>query len=262
MPNWKEIRQEWETTEITFKDLAEKHEVKDSTIRSRKNREKWQRNATRKQSNEARKEKAKQPIIKNEDLTDKQKLFCLHYLKYFNATKAYQKAYECAYTTAMVEGHRHLRNPKISAEIDRIKEEQINELKLDVRDVLQKYIDIAFSDIGDYVERSEDGYSVTVKHTEDMDTSIIDELSNTQNGIKLKLADKMKALDMLAKYTDLLSDSDRKQLDQEKIKAETDFTELRAKQIKGETKDTSLLDALIEGRKQFEQMMKDCEKNE
>lgn len=46
MPSWDEIRNEWETSEITFKDLAEKHDVKDSTIRSRKNREKWQRNAT------------------------------------------------------------------------------------------------------------------------------------------------------------------------------------------------------------------------
>lgn len=46
MPNWDEIRKEWETSEITFKDLAKKHDVKDSTIRSRKNREKWQRNAT------------------------------------------------------------------------------------------------------------------------------------------------------------------------------------------------------------------------
>lgn len=46
MPNWNEIQKEWETSEITFKDLAEKHDVKDSTIRSRKNREKWQRNAT------------------------------------------------------------------------------------------------------------------------------------------------------------------------------------------------------------------------
>lgn len=47
MPNWEAIRKEWETTEITFKDLAEKYGLKDSTIRSRKNREKWQRNATK-----------------------------------------------------------------------------------------------------------------------------------------------------------------------------------------------------------------------
>lgn len=44
MPKWEEIQGEWESSAVTFKELAEKHGVKDSTIRSRKNREKWQRN--------------------------------------------------------------------------------------------------------------------------------------------------------------------------------------------------------------------------
>ncbi|MFE9082224.1 phage terminase small subunit [Bacillus mobilis] len=39
----------------------------------------------------------------------------------------------------------------------------------------------------------------------------------------------------------------------DKTKAETEFAELRAKKLRGQTKDTSLLDALIEGRKQYEQ---------
>lgn len=43
------------------------------------------------------------------------------------------------------------------------------------------------------------------------------------------------------------------QLSIDKTKAETEFAELRAKQLRGQTKDTSLLDALIEGRKQYEQ---------
>jgi len=51
MTNWEEIRKEWESSTITFKALAEKHGVKDSTIRSRKNREKWQRNDNATQRN-------------------------------------------------------------------------------------------------------------------------------------------------------------------------------------------------------------------
>ncbi|PGX01663.1 hypothetical protein COE40_19030 [Bacillus cereus] len=39
----------------------------------------------------------------------------------------------------------------------------------------------------------------------------------------------------------------------DKTKAETEFAELRAKKLRGQTKDTTLLDALIEGRKQYEQ---------
>lgn len=42
--NWEKIRNEYESTNMTLKTLAEKYGVKDSTLRSRKNREKWQRN--------------------------------------------------------------------------------------------------------------------------------------------------------------------------------------------------------------------------
>lgn len=44
MPNWEEIRREWETSETTLKALAEKHNVKLGTLKSRKSREKWSRN--------------------------------------------------------------------------------------------------------------------------------------------------------------------------------------------------------------------------
>lgn len=44
MVNWEEVRYEWESIAVSFKELAKKHEIKDATIRSRKNRGKWQRN--------------------------------------------------------------------------------------------------------------------------------------------------------------------------------------------------------------------------
>ena len=39
MPNWNKIREEWETTKLTFKALAEKHDVKEATLKSRRSRE-------------------------------------------------------------------------------------------------------------------------------------------------------------------------------------------------------------------------------
>lgn len=42
-PNWKIIQEEWETTKITFKALAEKHNVSEGTVKSRRSREKWSR---------------------------------------------------------------------------------------------------------------------------------------------------------------------------------------------------------------------------
>lgn len=52
--NWEEIRKEFEITDISMKDLADKHGVKPATLRSRKNREKWQRNdATQRNAKDA-----------------------------------------------------------------------------------------------------------------------------------------------------------------------------------------------------------------
>lgn len=45
--NWQEIRIEYESTTCTMKSLAEKYDISPSTLRSRKNRESWQRNATK-----------------------------------------------------------------------------------------------------------------------------------------------------------------------------------------------------------------------
>lgn len=48
MPNWEEIQHEWETTKITLAALAEKHDVKLGTLKSRKSRDKWSRGAAKK----------------------------------------------------------------------------------------------------------------------------------------------------------------------------------------------------------------------
>lgn len=48
MPNWEEIQREWETTKITLAALAEKHDVKLGTLKSRKSRDKWSRGAPKK----------------------------------------------------------------------------------------------------------------------------------------------------------------------------------------------------------------------
>src|SRR5690606_23150144 len=71
---------------------------------------------------------------------------------------------------------------------------------------------------------------------DEMDTSIISELSNTENGVKIKLADKMKAMEMLAKYTDLLSDNDKKRLQEEKLKADTAKAKAEADKLAKESK--------------------------
>jgi transposase-like protein len=53
---WERIREEYETTDVTMKALAEKYDVSPGTVRSRKHREKWEkRNATGKKKATQRK---------------------------------------------------------------------------------------------------------------------------------------------------------------------------------------------------------------
>jgi phage terminase small subunit len=249
--NWENIRKEYETTNITLKALAEKYGIKLGTLKSRKSREGWSRDPTIKDATPKKKKVAKpkpdatmQPIILSDELNDKQKLFCLYYLKYYNATKAYQKAYGCSYSTANVEGSRHLVKPSIKNEIERLKAEQMQGLFLDGMAVLQKYIDIAFADITDFVtfyRRDEhtgenevllnpngtvkdivpkliSSNELYFKDMDEVDGTIISEVKKSKDGITVKLHDKMKALEKLEKYTDLLNDQQKHRLAEEQMK--------------------------------------------
>ncbi|PAD67017.1 hypothetical protein CHH83_20840 [Bacillus sp. 7586-K] len=73
---------------------------------------------------------------------------------------------------------------------------------------------------------------------------------------------------LIKQFNDLAHEEDERrlkleqmQLIFEKTKAETDFARMRADKLRGAKKDTSMLDALVEGRKQYEQMMKEREKD-
>lgn len=243
---------------ITNRAIAEQLDVPEKTIGGWKSKDKWNGESNgvlqSKIRSTPKEKKQKAVVVESGELNDRQQLFCLYYLKYFNATKAYQKVYECAYSTAMANGYKMLRNAQIIAEIDRMKEERTTELRVGVRDVLQKYIDIAFSDITDYLKfgredevvYDENGspkidangnvkmstYSfVHLNDVSEVDGTLLTEVKEGREGISIKLADKMKALEMLSKYFDLLSDNDKKRLQEEKLKAETAKVTAEAERI-------------------------------
>ena len=99
---------------MKYKDIAEKYGVTINTVKSWKTRYKWSKDneksvhtkiknvCTQKNTKEKAAVKEVEQVMKNPELTDKQRLFCLYYTRSFNATKAYQKAYQCSYETAMV----------------------------------------------------------------------------------------------------------------------------------------------------------------
>ncbi|XYG87302.1 phage terminase small subunit [Heyndrickxia coagulans] len=55
MPNWDEIRKEYESSKKTLKELAEKYNVKLGTLKSRKSREKWSRGSPKKDATKGKK---------------------------------------------------------------------------------------------------------------------------------------------------------------------------------------------------------------
>lgn len=247
-PNRDKAFEMWKNSGGTFllKDIAAVLGIKDSQVRKWKNQDKWDEqlkgNVTKTKRNVTISKKAK-PVIESDELTDKQKLFCLYYIKYFNATKAYQKAYGVDRNTAESIAYRLMGNDGVRSEIERLKQERFNGVLLDAQAVLQKYIDIAFADITDFVDFGqrempeldhngepmidENGEEITysysfvnLKNNDEVDGTLITEVKKGKDGVSVKLADKMKALEFLSKYTDLLSENDKKRLQEEKLRME------------------------------------------
>ena len=188
-----------------------------------------------------------QQVEKNAGLTEKQRLFCLFYVRYFNATKAYQKAYGCAYSTAASAGCRLLENAEVRKEIKELKQGRLNQQLLDESDIFQKYMDIAFSDITDFltfgqkevpvmgafgpirVEDPDTGEKVEVKkivnvvqfkESHEVDGTLISEVRQGKDGVSIKLADRMKALDWLADHMDMATPEQKARM--KKLEAETE----------------------------------------
>ena len=154
-----------------------------------------------------------QEVISNPNLTDKQRLFCLQYVRCFNATKAYQKAYGCSYMVANAEGYKLLVNPRVKEEIQRLKQNRLNREMLGTEDIFQKYMDSAFADITDFTDfgnleiDTENGPMtvsyVNLKDAGEVDGTLINEISKGKDGVKLKLPDREKALRWLSDHMDL-----------------------------------------------------------
>ena len=226
---------------MKYKDIADKYGVSINTVKSWKKRYNWERKkgctqnkkgcTQKKLEKKAVADEVKQ-VIQNTDLTDKQQLFCIHYIRCFNATKAYQKAYGCGYTTAVTNGPALLGNTRIKEEILQLKQDRLNREFLSESDIFQKYMDIAFADINDFVDISA-GF-VTAK--DGIDGTIVSEVSNTQSGVKIKLADRMKALRSLTDHMDIATEKQKAEIALLKAKVQTDDGE--------EIADDGFLDAL------------------
>ena len=229
-PNRDKAYQLWRESDGTMllKDIAAQLGVSESQIRKWKNQDKWEQsgmvtlpnaksNVTKPQAPITAEEKSLvKSVMANEALTEKQRLFCLYYVKCFNATKAYQKAYACSYETAGSNGYALLQNTAIAAEIKRLKQNRMNQALLEPEDIFQKYLDIAFADMNDYMQ-IQNGM-VLLKDSDTFDGSVIKKVSSGKVDT-IELADRMRALDWLANHMDMATEEQRARI--AKLQAET-----------------------------------------
>ena len=166
--------------------------------------------------------------LNNEELTEKQRLFCLYYVRWFNATKAYRKVYDCDYTTAMTNGSMLLRNTKIQEHIQAIKDAKIKQAMYTAEDFFQKMMDIAYSDATDFLSfgrriNEETGLEynyVDFLDSSEVDGTLIQEVKQGKDGCSIKLVRKEFALKWLEKHYSEATDLQKAQIEQ--LRAQTD----------------------------------------
>ena len=268
---------------MLLKDIAAQLDVKDTQVRKWKSQDKWDEelkgNVTNRKRNVTKKSKGIDGQLKtellpeeietlnNEELTEKQRLFCLYYVRWFNATKAYQKAYGCDYTTAMVNGCKLLSNPKIQTHIQSIKDAKIKQSMYTAEDYFQKMMDIAYSDVTDYLEfgqeetlvmsmygpikiensngdkelLKEKKNFVRLRESCEVDGTLIQEVKQGKEGVSVKLISKEFALKWLDKHYSDATDMQKAQLD--KLRAQTKKLEAETQEDE-EIEDDGFLDAI------------------
>lgn len=149
--------------------------------------------------------------VDDSGLTEKQKMFCVYYVKNHNATQAYLKAYGCKKTTAETQGWINLQNTAIQEEIAKLKSVMRSEYNLEINDYINYLLKVVGADISDYLrfgrkmKKGKGGIEheanfVELKESDEVDTSVISEVKEGREGVTFKLEDKKWAWEQLAKY--------------------------------------------------------------
>lgn len=189
-----------------------------------------------------------QIILSANALTEKQRMFCLYFVKYRNKVKAYQKAFGCSYENACGHASTLSKKVEIQNEINRLLEEYRMTVKLDIRDLFQWYLDIARADITDYTEfgnkdiimlNKDTGKEeevtisfVNLKDSSDVDGTLVSEVSKGRDGVKIKLADRMKALQWLSDHIGLATEKQRAEIELLKSKIRADDSSQNEEAVK------------------------------
>ena len=161
-------------------------------------------------------------------------MFCREYLIDLNGTQA---AIRAGYSkkTAEATASRLLRNVNISSRVQELKEKRADELELDAYWVLKRLKDIS--------DRSMQAVPVMEYDHSAGELVETGEYQFDSTGAN-------RATELIGRHIGMLDPKISAQV--KKLEAETEFIKARTQLIKGVEKDTSLMEALIEGRKRYE----------
>lgn len=196
-------------------------------------------------------------VEENEELNDWEKVFCLHYTRTFNATASYRRARpECTYYTAGTEGNELLKKPEIRAEVARLKKMRNLHMMASGEDVVERMMQIAFSDMTDFVEwgrvevpvmgafgpvevenpddpngpkipLTKQVNEVRFRESSEIDGTLIAEVKQGRDGASVKTKDSMKALLWLVEYFEQ-NPNDRYRREYDRRRMEMDILRMKA----------------------------------
>jgi len=155
---------------------------------------------------------------KEHKLTEKQRKFIKEYLKSGNAT---QSAIKAGYSekSAYSSGAEILNNPGVSRELERQRElmaSKVDKYEITPEKVLREFAKVGFADMGQFASWGESGVKLRDSAELDEDlTSVVGEITETRTHFgedgekvttRIKLADKLKALENLGKHLGLFKE--------------------------------------------------------
>jgi len=243
---------------MKYQEIADKYSVTINTVKSWKRRYKWQRENAHKLKKSAHTKKDNKRVQRlptiiseeEEELTEKQKLFCLFYVKNKNASMAVIKAgYQTSNAQRAAEiGYQLLQNPPVRQECNRLKELKRQSIMLDPDDIVEKYMQIAFADMTDVAEwGSEEIPDIdkagnmqidqngnvkmvkriyfNLKNHDYVDGGLISEIKMGSQGLSVKLENRQKALDWLSAYFNM------NPMNQHKVRYDNEILALRQKEF-------------------------------
>jgi len=224
---------------MKYKDIATKYNVTLNTVKSWKTRYKWKKDEEEKESAEKvctqnksmhTLEKGAENKISDEDkdfewvdeedgLTDKQRNFCYYYMQSLNAFQAAIKAgYSPSYGKTHV--YKLLENASVKNFLYKLKEQQRQEFLISQEKVLNRHVQVAFSDITDYF--NEDG---SLKPLSEVDGSLVRKIKIIKKdgfeSAEIQLIEKCPSLAWLTKHAGLDPDTniakERLEIEKDKV---------------------------------------------